>query len=182
MRNLRRKLVYCSIKPSAMIIAVLVIANGLLLGSILGIDVFSANKVTLLSTTTELTFGYSPQIPAIEDIQSDNVRSDKLEAPVWETLRMKVTAYCACRKCCGKYANGRTANNHRIRNGDVFTAADKKFRFGTELIVPGYNNNEPVKVLDRGRVIKGNRLDVFYNSHRRAQKWGVKYLDVQVKQ
>jgi 3D (Asp-Asp-Asp) domain-containing protein len=99
----------------------------------------------------------------------------------WQTVRMRVTAYCACSKCCGKYSDGITANNHRIRRGDTFAAADKKYRFGTELIIPGYNGAEPVKVIDRGKAITGNRLDVFYHTHRRAKKWGVQYLDVKVK-
>ncbi len=99
----------------------------------------------------------------------------------WQTVRMRVTAYCACRICCGRNSDGRTANMHRIRRGDVFVAADKRYRFGTELIVPGYNRDRAVEVMDRGRVIKGNRLDVFFNSHRRARKWGRKYLNVQVR-
>ena len=184
MRNLTGIFVVRFFKPTTIIIVVLATANVLVLVSILGINIFSANKVTLLSTTTELTFGSDPQIQTIEDVQPDNIISDKLVSPTpaWKTIRMRVTAYCPCRKCCGKHADGRTANNHRIRSGDVFTAADKKFRFGTELIIPGYNNNEPVKVLDRGRVIRGNRLDVFFNSHRQAKKWGVKYLDIKIRQ
>ncbi|MCK5175686.1 MAG: 3D domain-containing protein, partial [Planctomycetes bacterium] len=99
----------------------------------------------------------------------------------WETVRMRVTAYCTCRTCCGKHSNGITANNHKIRWGDVFVASDKMYRFGTEMRIPGYNQDRTVKVLDRGRVIKGYRLDVFFNSHSVAKKWGVKYLDVEVK-
>jgi len=95
---------------------------------------------------------------------------------------MRVTAYCACPKCCGKYSDGRTANNHKIRRGDTFVAADKRYSFGTELIIPGYNGARPVKVIDRGKAIKGDRLDVFYHTHKRARQWGVQYLDVKVKQ
>lgn len=94
---------------------------------------------------------------------------------------MKVTAYCSCRRCCGRHADGITACNHRIRPGDVFAAADKQYAFGTEMIIPGYNDNQPIKVKDRGRLIKGNRLDVFFPSHQQAKKWGVKTLDVLVK-
>ena len=96
----------------------------------------------------------------------------------WDVIEMRVTAYCWCRKCCGKHSDGITANGHRIKIGDTFVAADKKYSFGTEMIVPGYNNSQPVKVLDRGRVIKGDRLDVFFNSHHRAKVWGVRYLPV----
>lgn len=99
----------------------------------------------------------------------------------WKIVRMRVTAYCACPKCCGKFADGLTANMHKVRHGDTFVAADKRIPFGTEIIIPGYNNDRPVEVKDRGRLIRGNRLDVFFNSHKIAKKWGAKYLDVMVK-
>ena len=98
----------------------------------------------------------------------------------WQTVRMRVTAYCACRKCCGKFADGITASGHKIRSGDTFAAADKRYSFGTEMIVAGYNKGKPIKVLDRGGAIRGNKLDVFFNSHKKAMQWGVKYIDVKV--
>ena len=94
---------------------------------------------------------------------------------------MKVTAYCPCRKCCGRYSGGRTASGHTIRQGDTFVAADGMHLFGTEMVVPGYNDSRPVEVLDRGGAIRGNRLDVFFNSHHKAKQWGVKYLPVKVR-
>ncbi len=110
--------------------------------------------------------------------EAANESSD--QAASWQIIRMRVTAYCWCSKCCGKHSDGITANGHRIRLRDTFVAADKMHSFGTEMIVPGYNNSQPVKVLDRGRVIRGNRLDVFFNSHQKALEWGVKYLPVKV--
>jgi len=99
----------------------------------------------------------------------------------WTTVRMRVTAYCACPICCGKNADGYTACMHKIRPGDTFVAADKKYAFGTEMIVPGYNDGRPVFVKDRGRLITGDRLDVFFDSHETALQWGVRYLDVQIR-
>jgi 3D (Asp-Asp-Asp) domain-containing protein len=103
------------------------------------------------------------------------------EESEWVTLRMRVTGYCQCRKCCGKHSDGYTANMHKIRWGDKFVAADKMFSFGREMIIPGYNNGRPVQVKDRGRLIKGYRLDVYFDTHRRALQWGTKYLNVKVK-
>ena len=99
----------------------------------------------------------------------------------WQTVRMRVTAYCPCSKCCGEYSDGITANGHRIRPGDTFAAADRRYSFGTEMLIPGYNNSVVVEVLDRGGAIKGNRLDVFFATHQEALQWGVQYLDVQVR-
>lgn len=93
---------------------------------------------------------------------------------------MTVTAFCPCEKCCGKFTDGITASGHMIQQGDSFCAADKIFPFGTEFIIPGYNNNEPVKVLDRGGAIKGNKLDVYFPSHIEALTWGKKVLIVEL--
>lgn len=100
----------------------------------------------------------------------------------WETVQMRVTAYCACEKCCGEYADGITACGHKIQQGDAFAAADRRYSFGTEMVVAGYNNGEPIKVLDRGGAIRGDRLDVFFHTHEAALQWGVKYVDVKVRQ
>ena len=102
------------------------------------------------------------------------------ESGEWQTVQMRVTAYCPCPKCCGQYSDGITACGHKIQPGDVFVAADKRYSFGTEMIISGYNNGQPVKVLDRGGAIKGDRLDVFFASHQEALEWGVRYLDVKV--
>jgi len=102
------------------------------------------------------------------------------EPVVWQTIRMRVTAYCPCEKCCGPDSPGVTASGHKIQSGDVFVAADKRYPFGTKMIVPGYNDDQPVEVLDRGGAIKGDRIDVFFPTHEEALEWGVKNLDVKV--
>ena len=110
--------------------------------------------------------------PAVNDYEAEGE---------WQTERMRVTAYCACPKCCGKDAKGITACSYKIKEGDTFVAADKKYPFGSEVVIPGYNDGKAVEVLDRGGLIRGNRLDVFFSSHKEALKWGVKYLDVKIR-
>ena len=99
---------------------------------------------------------------------------------VAEAVQMRVTAYCPCEKCCGKWADGVTACGHKIRPGDAFVAADKEYPFDTEMIIAGYNNGKPVQVLDRGGAIYGNRLDVFFGNHEEALEWGVRYIEVKI--
>ncbi|MHC4265850.1 MAG: 3D domain-containing protein [Planctomycetota bacterium] len=99
----------------------------------------------------------------------------------WQTVNMRVTAYCPCSECCGQFSDGITANGHKINQGDRFAAADKRFPFKTDLVIPGYNSDKPVKVLDRGGAIQGNRLDVFFNTHDEALAWGIQYLDVKIR-
>ena len=99
----------------------------------------------------------------------------------WRIVRMRVTGYCPCAKCCGKHADGITANGHKIQPGDVFVAADRRYSFDTEMVIEGYNNGKPVKVLDRGGAIRGNKLDAFFHTHEEALEWGVKYIDVKIR-
>ena len=101
------------------------------------------------------------------------------------TQTMRVTAYCPCEKCCGKWADGITASGHKIQPGDHFVAAPKAFPFGTTMIIPGYplagQAGEEVEVKDRGGAIKGDCLDVFFPTHQEALNWGVQILDVEIK-
>jgi 3D (Asp-Asp-Asp) domain-containing protein len=108
------------------------------------------------------------------------ISKEEPEEQKWQEVRMKVTAYCAGPECTGTHSPGITASGHKIQDGDVFVAADKRYPFGTEMVVPGYNNDKPVKVLDRGGAIKGDRVDVFFPTHEEALEWGVQNLDVKV--
>lgn len=114
-----------------------------------------------------------------KEVQKTEPKSEP--AAKWRIMRMKVTGYCPCSKCCGDYSDGITANGHKIQPGDTFVAADKRFSFGTEMVIEGYNNGQPIKVLDRGGAIKGNKLDAFFHTHQEALEWGVKYVDVKVR-
>jgi len=115
------------------------------------------------------------------DDSESNTESNTEQPEEWESIRMRVTAYCPCPKCCGQYSDGVTACGYKIRPGDTFVAADRRYSFGTEMLIPGYSNGRAVKVLDRGGAIKGNRLDVFFGTHQEALEWGVKYLEVSVR-
>jgi len=114
-----------------------------------------------------------------EDEQKADTKSEPSDE--WRIVRMRVTGYCPCSKCCGEYADGITANGHKIRPGDTFVAADKRYSFGTEMVIEGYSNGQTIKVLDRGGAIRGNKLDAFFHTHQEALEWGVRHIDVKVR-
>ena len=95
---------------------------------------------------------------------------------------MQVTAYCACKRCCGPSAHGLTASGRSVSyNSGHFVAADTRLLpFNTKLIIPGYANDKPVEVIDRGGAIKGNHIDLFFSTHEQAREWGVKWIAVTV--
>ena len=97
------------------------------------------------------------------------------------TVTMTTTAYSPDEKSCGVWADGITASGMSVwTNGMKLAAADPSIPFGTILTVPGYNDNHPIPVLDRGGAIKGNRLDLLYPTHDIALQWGVQDLEVVV--
>jgi 3D (Asp-Asp-Asp) domain-containing protein len=98
---------------------------------------------------------------------------DSKRAGRWLPWDVVVTAYCPCEKCCGRFADGRTASG--IAAEGKIIAADKWVPFGTLLRVPGYGL---ATVQDRGRAIKGDRLDVFYKTHAEAKRFGRRKLTV----
>ena len=88
--------------------------------------------------------------------------------------KYKVTAYCACIKCCGK-TNGITASG-TMATANRTVAAPSSFAFGTKIVM----NGQTYVVEDRGGAIQGNRIDLYMNTHAEALAWGVRYLDVEV--
>lgn len=139
------------------------------------------SPITLLSTTiTKVETNSAAVLDKLGKTEPPRFLAKATAGDEWKSIQMRVTAYCPCRKCCGKYSDGITACGYKIQPGDTFVAADRRYPFGTKMLIPGYSNNQPVQVLDRGSAIKGNRLDVFFATHQEALEWGVKYLEVKV--
>ena len=123
------------------------------------------------SSSTELLHDSAPVAPA-------SIAPKGKGRVVW----MQVTAYCACKRCCGPSAHGLTASGRSVSyNSGQFVAADTRLLpFNTKLIIPGYANDKPVEVIDRGGAIKGNHIDLFFPTHDQARQWGVKWIAVTV--
>ncbi|MDD3337276.1 MAG: hypothetical protein PHS82_00295 [Lachnospiraceae bacterium] len=84
--------------------------------------------------------------------------------------KFKLTAYCACSKCCGSYANGITASGTTATAGR--TVAMAGVPFGTKLMI----NGNIYTVEDRGTSY--GHVDIFHNSHSEALSFGLQYADV----
>ena len=80
-----------------------------------------------------------------------------------------VTGYCPCKKCCGK-TDGITASGAKATPNHTI-AAPSNYAFGTKIVLDGVGT---FYVEDRGGLIKGNRLDRFFNTHQEALNWGRK--------
>lgn len=105
------------------------------------------------------------------------------------------TGYCPCGQCCGwrrtwygrpVYASGPnkgkvkkvgiTASGRHARKGTIAGDASM-YPFGTIMYVEGYGYG---RVEDRGGDIKGNRIDLFFPTHRQAMEWGRQTVRVKI--
>lgn len=94
-----------------------------------------------------------------------------------------VTAYCPCRRCCGRWARyHKTASGLPItyNRGDLVAADTRVLPFHTRVGIPGYGGGRLVPVVDRGSAVKGRMIDVFFPNHYRAKRWGKKWLLVEI--
>lgn len=95
----------------------------------------------------------------------------------------RLTAYCSCTKCCGKWANNRPNGVVIGASGEELTpnysiAVDPDvIPYGTIVIIDG----KEYKAQDCGGSIKNNRIDVYFNNHNDALKFGVQYKEVFIK-
>ncbi len=113
-------------------------------------------------------------ICASQPVKAEVVAADHIPT----VIEMNVSAYCKESCCCGKFADGITASG-AVAEG-FFVAAPPEYPFGTLMVVPGYADGLPVEVKDRGGSIKGNKLDLFFETHQEALNWGRQYLEVEV--
>ncbi len=123
----------------------------------------------------------------------DRIRPPFAKRP--KIVKMQVTAYCACRECCGWKYNwlgqkvyaygpqkgkpkeiGLTASGTKARRGTIAADTDL-YPMGTIMFIEGYGFG---RVEDRGRLIKGRHIDLFFKSHERATAWGNKTMKVKV--
>ena len=82
----------------------------------------------------------------------------------------KLTAYCNCAVCCGRWAGGPTASGKMPEQGR--TIATGVLPFGTKLNIGG----KIYTVEDRGTPY--GHIDIYMENHADAQEFGVRYADV----
>lgn len=133
----------------------------------------------------------SSEAPARQD---DEVSVQQVPAPLRtvRVIRMKVTAYCLCEICCGKWSCPEYTEGASIRKTSIGddakiydgVAADPKLLpYHTKLDIPGIGIKE---VDDTGGGMRQSakkgiyHIDVRMPSHSEARRFGVKYLEVKI--
>ena len=88
-----------------------------------------------------------------------------------------LTGYCPCAICCGKWSNPSnpiTSSGVTAVAGRTIAAYTSRYPFGTKLMI----NGQIYTVEDVGGAIKGNHIDIFFNTHEEALAFGKQYSSV----
>ena len=85
-----------------------------------------------------------------------------------------VTAYCACKLCCGLHAHGLAANGKPPKEG-VTCAAPLAWPLGTKLHIAGLGTRV---VTDRTAKKYNGRVDIYIANHHRAKQFGRRKLTI----
>lgn len=129
---------------------------------------------TVGDTTEEKNFACETE----EDIVVPEIKKESLG-------EFKLTAYCSCEKCCGKWA----LNRPKDENGKdiVYGSTGAILVAGTSIavdpsVIP-YDSQVEINghtyiAHDTGGAIKGNRIDVYFDNHQDALNFGVQYAEV----
>ena len=96
-----------------------------------------------------------------------------LAPPDREVQIHRVTAYCSCPVCCGRWSDGITASGRQAVPGRTAAADTSIWGIGTCLDIPGVGRRE---VEDTGSAMVGRRLDIYFESHEEALLFGVRFL------
>lgn len=91
-------------------------------------------------------------------------------------LKMNASAYDPGPRSCGRYADGTTSCGLRAGYG-VVAVDPRVIPMGSKLYVEGYGH---AIAGDRGRAIRGNRIDLGYDTYREAMNFGRKTVIVHI--
>ena len=100
----------------------------------------------------------------------------------------RITAYCPCVKCCEIWSSEHpsrigTGYIQKTASGTIPTAGrtiavdTSVISFGTTVFINGHE----YVAEDRGGTIRGNRADIFFDSHQKALNFGVQQIEVLIR-
>lgn len=100
----------------------------------------------------------------------------------------KTTAYCTCVKCCGIWSQEhpsrvgtdyvqKTASRTIPTAGRTVAVDTNLISYGTVIVIDGHEYIAE----DTGNAVKGNVIDIYFDSHEDALEYGVQYKTIYIK-
>ena len=88
-------------------------------------------------------------------------------APAYTEMTVTATAYCPCKKCCNK-DDGITATGTQATAGRTIAVDPSVIPYGTKVVI----NGNTYIAEDCGGAIKGNKVDIYFDTHAEALQFG----------
>lgn len=88
----------------------------------------------------------------------------------------KVTAYCPCEECSDEWGY-KTSTGAKATEGRTIAVDPKVIPYGSEIVIDGHT----YKAEDCGGLIKGNKVDIFFDCHKDVDAYGLQKHDVFLK-
>ena len=96
----------------------------------------------------------------------------------WKSIgEFKLTFFCPCRKCNGKWTGKATASGAPLKPGTTIAVDPKVIPLGTRVRI----GEHEFIAQDTGSGIKGNRIDICLEDHGECLRAGVQYSEVLVR-
>lgn len=109
--------------------------------------------------------------PGITEIPDETIPPLADPAVVTETtaewMEFKVTAYCPCSKCCGKWAGEKLPNGRYPEEGRTVAADLDVLPRGTVIEIEGVG----IRTVEDCGAFRGQQLDLFFSDHEEALRW-----------
>ncbi len=163
---------------------VIILVVGMLMGFFIGRSIKKADAMPMAIESSS----HSPTITHAPYVRTTHVPVTSEQQPKTELVSLgefRITAYCHCEKCCGDWSKDRptdedgkllvyTASGELAVEGVTIAADTSILPFGTEVII----DDVRYIVQDRGKAIKNNRIDMYFENHQDALEFGVQYKEV----
>lgn len=133
-------------------------------------------KKTYKSAVCKVTVKAKPVATTAKKTTTTTAKKKTTTKKNYTTLRVKTTAYCNCRSCCGSWAGGPTASGKMPKEGRTIAVDKNVIPLGTKVEIDG----KIYIAEDTGGSVKGNWIDIYFEKHSDTNKYGVQYKTVKV--
>lgn len=170
-------MIAAKLKKYDYIIIMLICALGFVFGFVSGIycEKQRSNEITpSAETTTEIAAAAALEAPTTEEAtELLEVVTDE-SGRKWQSLGIyTLYAYDACIECCGK-TDGITATGTKAKQGRTIAVDPSFIPYGAKVMINGHIYTAE----DCGDDIKGNCIDIFFDTHTAADNFGKQTAEV----
>lgn len=153
-------------RSSIIIILLILISNFLLF---IMLTVLLLNQLKIKEMDTDL------EVLVKETIVESMPISYNQKLPFTNIGQFELSFYCPCEKCVGKKKIVRTASGTKPKANYTIAVDTRIIPLGSILYIEGFGY---FIAQDTGSAVKGNRIDIFVDSHQQALKLGRKKANV----